>query len=468
VAADGGALQQAPENIVVSTDRPSTAARTGTVREPQLVRALGVRQLAAAVINTTVGAGIFVIPALVSRELGAAAALAYVVCAAIMGLIVTTIASAGSRVSLTGGIYAYVEVAFGPYVGFLAGILQWLTGLLTVSGVATAMLDQATTIAPALAPPAARVLTLASIFAILAALNARGVKAGTRVIETITAIKMLPLLLFVGIGAFFVDPAALTWPGMPSAEMVGRSALLLIFAFSGVEVAIAPSGEIRSPASTVPRALFTALLITTALYISIQLVAEGVSVHLANSTAAPLADASAEVVGSVGRTVMLLAAVCSMFGYLSGDMLSSPRNWYALARDGFLPAPLAQIDPKWRTPRNAIWTHAALATVCASVSTFQSLAIISNVGLLILYLLCCGAALQLQRRGIAEEGAPFDWPGTRVAPMLGAVLMLWILSTATRTELGITALVLMIATIVYVVRRPEGLRPPSMNGREDL
>jgi amino acid transporter len=221
-------------------------------REPQLLRALGIRQLTASVVNTTVGAGIFVIPALISRELGAAAPLAYIICAAMMGLIVTTIAVAGSRVALTGGIYAYVEVAFGPYVGFLAGVLQWLTGLLAVSSVATAMIDQASTAVPLLANGPLRIVTLAGIFAALAAFNARGVRTGTRVIETMTVIKMLPLLVFVGVGAFFVDPAALAWPGMPAADVVGRSALLLIFAFSGVEVAIAPSGEIRNPATTVP------------------------------------------------------------------------------------------------------------------------------------------------------------------------------------------------------------------------
>ena len=423
------------------------------VRERGLVRALGTRQLAAAVINTTVGAGIFVIPALVSRDLGAAAPLAFIVCAAIMGLIVTTIAVAGSRVASTGGIYAYVEVAFGPYVGFLAGVLQWLSGLLAVSGVATAMIDQAATMAPWLVGPA-RVVTLAAIFAMLAALNARGVRQGARAIETMTVVKMLPLLTFVGVGAFFIDPRALAWPGLPAADVVGRSALLLIFAFSGVEVAIAPSGEIRNPARTVPRALFAALAITTALYIAIQLVAQGVlGSELSDRAAAPLADATARFLGPAAGTVMLLAAVCSMFGYLSGDMLSNPRNVYALARDGFLPAVLARIDPRRHTPRHAIWTHAALATLCASASTFQSLAIIANVALLILYLLCCGAAVELTRRGVQEDGAPFAWPGTRVAPVLGALLMIWILSTATATELGFTGLVLGLATVAYIVRK---------------
>jgi basic amino acid/polyamine antiporter, APA family len=432
----------------------NTVLSPSAVREPQLDRAIGVRQLAMAVINTTVGAGIFVIPAFVSRDLGAAAPLAFIVCGAIMGLIVTTIAVAGSRVSLTGGIYAYVEIAFGPYVGFLAGVLQWLSGLLAVSSVATAMIEQIGTIAPQLGTGPVRMLTLAAMFGALAALNARGVRSGTRLIETMTVVKMLPLLIFVGVGMFFVDSRALAWPGLPAADVVGRSALLLIFAFSGVEVAIAPSGEIRNPAYAVPRAVFTALAITTALYIAIQLVAQGVlGNELSQREAAPLADATARFLGAAGRAAMLAAAVCSMFGYLSGDMLSNPRNVYALARDGFLPGVLARIDPRWRTPRNAIWTHAALATLFASASTFQSLAVIANVALLILYLLCCGAAMELTRRNVREDGQPFAWPGTGVAPILGALLMLWILSTATARELGFTGLVLVIATAAYIARR---------------
>ena len=90
--------------------------------DPGFVRALGVRQLTASIINVTIGAGIFVLPAAAAATLGAAAPLAYIVCAVLMALIVCCFASAGSRVSLTGGLYAYVEVAFGPFVGFLAGV----------------------------------------------------------------------------------------------------------------------------------------------------------------------------------------------------------------------------------------------------------------------------------------------------------------------------------------------------------
>jgi amino acid transporter len=417
------------------------------------VRALGVRQLTAAIVNTTVGAGIFVIPALVSQGLGAAAPVAFLLCAVIMASVTTSLAMAGSRVALTGGVYAYVEVAFGRFIAFLAGVLQWLSGLLAVSGVASALLEQLAVLTPGAGAKATQIALLAVILATLAALNARGVRPGMRLVEAITVAKLAPLLVFVCVGVFFVDPAAIAWPGLPSGEAIGRGVLLLIFAYSGVEVSLTPSGEVRDPARTVPRAVFLALAVTTGLYIAIQLVAQGVSgPALAQQTATPLADAAGRFLGRIGITLMLVGAVASMFGYMCGDMLSTPRILYAIARDGLLPAAFSRIDPATHTPVVAIWTHAALVLMFATTNTFQALAIFGNVGLLLLYLLACGAALELAGRDVCMDGPPFAPPGAWIAPIAGTLLILWILSTASAAEFGVTAVVLGIAAAVYAIR----------------
>jgi len=421
--------------------------------EASLLKAIGVRQLTAAIINTTVGAGIFVLPALVAQGMGAAAPLAFLICGAMTALLAVTLALAGSRVAVTGGIYAYVLAAFGPFIALLAGVLQWLSGIVAVSGVSAALLDQLATVAPPFASPLARVLTLAAVLAGLAFLNARGVKPGTRLIEGVTLAKLAPLAIFVAIGTFFVDPAALAWPGFPPGDAAARTVLLLIFAFSGVEVALAPSGEVTRPERTVPRAVFLGLAIITVLYIAIQVVAQGtLGPALAESTGAPLAAAAGRFLGPAGTTLLLLGAVCSMFGYLCGDMLSTPRSWYALARDGFLPGFLKQIDPVTRTPRRAIWAHAIVVLILASTNTFEGLAIIANVALLVLYLLCCAAALKLTRTHTATTGAPFTMPGAALAPVLAAIIMLWVLSTATAQEFVWTGAVMAAAALAYVVR----------------
>jgi len=421
--------------------------------ETSLVRALGVRQLTAAIVNTTVGAGIFVIPGLVSQGLGAAAPVAFLACAAIMACVTISLAMAGSRVSVTGGIYAYVEAAFGPFVGFLAGVLQWLSCVLAVAGVSSALLDQIAVVIPGVAQRPVHVGVLGAVLAVLAWLNVRGVRVGTRLVEGITVAKLAPLLIFTCVGAFFVDPSAIAWPGLPPIDAIGRSVLLLIFAYAGVEVALAPSGEVRNPSRTVPRAVFFALAATTALYIAIQLVAQGVlGPALAQQTATPLADAAGRFLGSTGVTLMLVGAMCSMFGYLCGDMLSTPRSLYALARDGFLPRVFARIRPSTHTPAVAIWTHAALVLAFASTNTFRSLAVIANCALLILYFLGCAAALELTRRDVRIDGAPFAPAGAWMGPVAGGVLLLLILSTATAAEFAVTGVVLAVAAMLYALR----------------
>src|SRR5215212_5655461 len=110
---------------------PAAAAET----DAKLVRGIGLPSLTANIVNTTIGASIFVLPGTMAKMLGGAAPLAFIVAAIAQAIFVTCFAMAGSRVSLTGGLYAYVEVAFGRYVGFLAGVMNCTTAILSVSGV---------------------------------------------------------------------------------------------------------------------------------------------------------------------------------------------------------------------------------------------------------------------------------------------------------------------------------------------
>src|SRR5215211_5434900 len=183
--------------------RGVTEPRSSTERS--LVRAIGTWALAAGVINVTVGGGIFRLPADVAAALGPAAPLAYVVCAIAMGLIVLCFAEAGSRVSLTGGPYAYVELAFGPYVGFLTGVLIWLLGTTAVAAVSTVFATNAAKLFPVFEQPTMRAVLLLASFAIVAVVNILGVKQGSRLNGIATVAKLLPLLVLVVCGVFFVD-----------------------------------------------------------------------------------------------------------------------------------------------------------------------------------------------------------------------------------------------------------------------
>jgi basic amino acid/polyamine antiporter, APA family len=419
----------------------------------QLVRAIGVPGLTANIVNSTIGAGIFVLPALVAKGLGPAAPLAFIACALAMVLFVTCFAVAGSRVSLTGGLYAYVEVAFGRYVGFLAGVLYCLTAVAAVAGVVNVFVDSIAALAPALENSILRAGLMFLVYGTLVFINVRGVRKGAGTVTVVTIAKLLPILLFVCAGIFFIHPANIGWSGWPGSKALGDSVVVLMFAFVGIEVALIPSGEVKNPARTVPRSAYLALVITTVIYIMIQLVAQGtLGADLANHSTAPLAEAAALFLGNLGRTILLVGATISAFGFVTSDILSSPRMLFAFGRDGALPAWFAHVHPRYRSPDVAIISYAIIAFALSLTSSFAALAVLSNVAVLLMYLLCCAACWFLVQRNVRADGAPFNFPGVKIVPAIAIIAILWILAHATWWEFAINGAVLVVASLLYWLR----------------
>lgn len=418
-----------PQNTTASS---APAPTPGS--EHSLVRAVGVWGLAAAIANVTIGGGIFRLPAAVAGALGAAAPLAYLVCAVAMGLIVMCIAEAGSRVSLTGGPYAYVELAFGPFFGFQAGVMLWVLGTYAVAAVATVFADNVATLIPSLAGPIPRAALLIATFAIVGGVNMIGVSQGSRLNQITTVAKLAPLLLLIVVGVFSIQGENLAITTVPASGDVLRASIVLIFAFTGIETALVPSGEVQSPSRTVPRAIFVAMIGVTLLYVALQYVAQGVLGAALATSATPLADAAGIVLGPWGRTLLLIGVVVSTFGYLSGMALAVPRALYAFARDGFLPASIASVHPTWKTPHIAIVLQLAVTCTLAITSGFGSLAIIANVAALLVYFFCAVAALELRRRNVQSGGIPFRVPGAGVVPILACVVIIGMLTSITLDE----------------------------------
>jgi APA family basic amino acid/polyamine antiporter len=432
---------------------PPPAVATG---ESQLVRAMGVRGLAATTFNVIVGGGIFVLPAIVAADVGARAPLAYVVCAAAMGLIVLCFAEAGSRVALTGGPYAYVETALGPFVGFVGGVLVWLCGTLAVGAIARACVDSVAVFWPALGAAVGRSVVLVLLFASLTWINTVGVRQGTRVIELVTVAKLLPLALLLVAGILAAPAPAPAAAAPAGTTTLGRTVVVLVFAFAGVESALVPSGEVRDPARTVPRALGIAMVSVTALYIAIQFVAErvlGVS-GLAAAQGAPLSAAAARAMGPWGGKVIAAGAAVSMLGYLSGMTLAMPRALYAFGRGGYLPRALASVHRTFRTPHVALAVQGAVGLALALTAGFARLAILSNVSVLVLYLLCCIAVLELRRRDVRAGGTPFRVPGGPMVPVAAVAVIVWILAQATLRELSVMGVVLAVCALLFLLTAP--------------
>ena len=328
-------------------------------------------------------------------------------------------------------------VAFGPFVGFLAGVLYQLMAAFAVASVASAFAGSVAAVWAPAATPAGRAVLLVVLMGVVAAVNVRGVRFGAFVVETATVAKLLPLVVLVAVGLWSVNPESVRFPDFPAPAALGRTAIVLIFAFLGVEIALVPSGEVRDPARTVPRALFLALAITTTLYLLIQRVAQGLlGPAIADFASAPLAEAASRVLGSGGRLLVIGGAIVSMFGYVAGDMLGSPRSLYAFGRDGVLPAALARVHPRFHTPHVAIVCLRRADRGAGREQQFHAARDPRERRGADVVLTCVAASSQLQRRDVRADGAPFRLPGGPAVPMLAATVIVWLLSNATPREFG--------------------------------
>jgi len=427
-----------------------TGAVPGELRGDRgLARVIGTWGLAAGIVNVTVGGGIFRLPAGVASAVGPAAPLAYLACTVVMGLIVLCFADAGSRVSMTGGPYAYVETAFGPFVGFVSGVLLWVGITLAVSAVSSFFADSLVALVPALGVTG-RAIAITVVLVVLAAANVRGVRGVTRFNAAATVAKLLPLVLLIVAGLVTMRWSNLVWTAPPSAAAVSRASVLLVFAFLGVESALVPSGEVEDPARTVPRAIFGAMTVVALLYVAIQVVAQGLLGAALPGDATPLASAASVALGPAGRTLILVGSTVSMFAYVSGMTLAVPRMLFAFGRDGFLPGALASVHPRWRTPHVAIVVQTTIVLALALFARFEQLAVAANVTVLLVYAACCLAAAELRRRDVRSGGIPFRVPAGAAVPWLALLVIAGILWGLRAEEWRAAALVVAAAVVVYL------------------
>ena len=404
---------------------------------PHLERVIGVGGLAATAINTIVGSGIFGLPGIAAAMLGPAAVLAYLICAVLMSLIGLCLAEAGSRVSHAGGLYAYATEAFGPVVGGIAGTLLWVANsVITSAAVANLLVDTLALVIPAFGVGPWRVAALVTLYGVLAAVNIRGARAGVRLSTTLVVVKIAPLVLLVVAGAFEVRVSNLQWLGMPAAGQIGQATVLLFFAFIGVEGGLNVSGEVANPARTVPRAIFLALTLVVALYIGLQVVAQGVLGADLAGAPAPLVALATSMFGDWGTRLLLMTTLLSIAGFLSADMLGSPRNLAALAERRQLPRALSAVHPRFKSPAIAIGFYAFMCATVAVSGSFRYLVIVGTSGTLVLYLICCLGLLRLRAREVATSGPPFRAPGGAVVPLAACAIILWLLSTLPWVELA--------------------------------
>ena len=407
--------------------------------------------IVALALNDVIGSGVYLSnPKEAAELLGAASIWAILAAGVAVLLLVLCFAEAGSLFDTPGSGYVYTRAAFGDFVGFEVGWMTWIARITSVAGLSVGFARVVGFLWEGSKDGAGRTLMIVLPVLVLTAINVVGIRSGARTAVILTWGKILPLVLLVAVGIFFVSWGRIFPVPVPDPHRLGAAALVVLFAYSGFENTAAPAGEFKNPRRDVPFALITQILIVMAIYTLVQLVAIGLLPNLGASET-PLADAARLILGPVGGLILTVGAALSVLGTNNNTILAGPRYLYALAETGRLPRVLARVHPKFHTPYVAIWTQTAIALPLALSGTFRQLVELSVIARLATYI-GTAAAVPVLRRKMPGTTRSFRLPGGPLIPILALLMSFGFLSQATGKQLLLGAIALAVGAVIYFAR----------------
>jgi amino acid transporter len=421
---------------------------------PTLKRALGRWDLTAIGINQVIGVSIFLIPSQLVALIGNWSPIAFVLAGLASLAVALCFAEVGSRFEGTGGPYLYTQAAFGRFAAFEVGWMQWFTRAASQASVANGIALALGFYWPAMKTGAPRAVLLIALVLALAWINARGITQSAWLVNGLTIAKLLPIALFVAVGAFFAEWGKLAPLPEITLEAAAAAGLLLIFTYGGYDVIGVPAGEASDPRRHLPFA-FIATIVTVTLVMTVaQVIAMTTYDELGKSTT-PIADAAFRFMGPAGAALIGIGSVVSMTGNNAGQVLTGSRMLFALAENRALPGFFGYIHPIHRTPSKAIWFTSLVALGLALSGSFVYLATVSAVSRLVTYTGACAATLALRRRRFEGRVQPatFVVPFGPVVPLAAILISLALIAGATRAQLLGGAAALVAGAILYWLNR---------------
>lgn len=400
--------------------------------DADLVRGLRRWDLVAIAINGIIGAGIFGLPSRVYSLIGTYSLIAFVACALVVAVIILCFAEVSSRFDDTGGPYLYAREAFQPAVAFEIGWLIWLARVTAFAANCNLMINYLSYFWLPATTPFWRASIIVVVVAVLAFINLLGIRQAAIVSNAFTIGKLVPIIVFIAAGLYFINPQAYEFGPSPTAGAFSQSVLVLVYAFTGFEMATIPAGEVRDPKKSLPAALLIAILVVAILYIMIQIVCVGTLPGLAESQR-PLADAGSRFLGPAGGAIISAGAIISITGNLNILLLSGSRLPFAMAEQKQLPAFVGSIHRKFFTPYVSILITAGLMLFLTLQSSFLTALTISTIARLVTYAATC-LSLPLFRARRDVPAAVFRLPGGTIIAILSLLLIGWLLLNSSLGE----------------------------------
>jgi APA family basic amino acid/polyamine antiporter len=419
--------------------------------DDRLLRGIGRWALTAFAINLTVGSGILGLPAKIQALVGNYSVPVIIACGLLMALIALCFAEVGSRFDRTGGPQLYASQALGSTAGFAVGWLLWISRIGSCAAVSNLAVDYGKVLWPQLAHPGVRALSITLLVLGYTWINIRGIRQTAAVNTTFTLLKIVPLVAFVAIGLFFVEPQAMQLGALPATTDLSTALLLAAFAFVGFDGTTVLAGEVRDPRRSVPFAILFSIACVIVLYTLIQVVCVGTLPNLATSER-PLADVALLLVGPAGAAVIAVVAVISCAGVFGASMTPGTRLIYSMADGRQLPHPLAFVHDGFRTPVIAILVTAVSILVLAISGSFIYLVKVTLIARLSIYAITC-VTLPIFRRMPDAPAAQFMLPGGPLLAGASAILCVAFLANSSMRELLDVGLATAAGLAIYFITR---------------
>ena len=420
-----------------------------------LPRKLGLIDALAIVIGMVIGGGIFLVPNLVARELKSATAiLAVWVFAGVISFFgALACAELGTALPSTGGQYVFLREAYGPLVGFLCGWSMFLVARTAqVAWLAVTMALYISYFFP-LSGLVSKVLGICAI-ALFTGINYRGATAGAIVQKTFTLAKVAGLLVIIGSALLWSSKAASTpevVAGGFSVSSFGVALIASLLAYDGWVQLSFVAGEIRNP----QRNVFLALTLGSVACVAIYLLANVAYLRVLPISEIATSDhvgatVARRVLGSGGGSLVSLIILVSIVGTLNGCFLTSPRIYFAQARDGLFFRKFAEVHPRYQTPGFSILAQGIWAAVLVVSGSYETLLDYAMFAMWLSYgLMVAGViVLRYKQPGLAR---PYRMWGYPVTPALFVSIACWFLVNMLKTRpLPSVAGLLLIATGIPV------------------